>query len=112
MAAYALGGWALGALVDRLGPRRVIAWSTVTWAITLLLSGLTQNLWQLYLIYGVVGGVATSGLAYVSNNTLLSRWFIRYRGVAMGIIAVLRRQGSVILSPHPTAFAALVVAAG
>jgi MFS family permease len=85
MAAYALGGWALGGLVDRQGPRRVIAWCTATWAITLLLSGLTQTLWQLYLIYGVVGGVATSGLAYVSNNTLLSRWFIRYRGAAMGI---------------------------
>ena len=85
MTAYALGGWALGALVDRLGPRRVIAWCTATWAITLLLCGLTQNLWQLYLVYGVVGGIATSGLAYVSNNTLLSRWFIRYRGMAMGI---------------------------
>ncbi len=85
MTAYALGGWALGVLVDRLGPRRVIAWCTATWAITLLLCGLTQNLWQLYLVYGVVGGIATSGLAYVSNNTLLSRWFIRYRGMAMGI---------------------------
>ena len=85
MTFYALGGWALGALVDRFGPRRVIAWSTATWALILLLSGLAQNLWQLYLIYGVVGGVATSGLAYVPNNALVSHWFIRYRGMATGI---------------------------
>jgi len=85
MASYALGGWVLGALVDRLGPRRVMIWSTVAWALALLLSGLAQNLWQLYLIYGVVGGVATSGLAYVPNNALLSHWFIRYRGMATGI---------------------------
>ena len=85
MSCYALGGWALGALADRLGPRRVIAWSTVVWILVLLLCGLPRNLWQLYLIYGVVGGVATSGLAYVPNNALLSRWFIRYRGMATGI---------------------------
>jgi MFS family permease len=63
----------------------VIAWSTAIWLLTLLLCGLAQNLWQLYAIFGVVGGVATSGLAYVPNNALLSRWFIRYRGMAIGI---------------------------
>jgi MFS family permease len=85
MAAYALGGWALGVLVDRLGSRRVIAWSTATWALALLLCGLARNLWQLYAVYGVLGGVATSGLAYVPSNALLSRWFVRYRGLATGI---------------------------
>lgn len=85
MSFYALGGWALGALVDRLGPRRVIAWSTATWALVLLACSLAGNLWQLYAIFGVVGGIATSGLAYVPNNALLSHWFIRYRGMATGI---------------------------
>jgi len=85
MAFYALGGWVLGVLVDRLGPKRVIAWSTATWVLVLLLSGSAQTLWQLYVIFGVVGGIATSGLAYVPNNALLSRWFIRYRGMATGI---------------------------
>ena len=85
MTLYALGGWALGAVVDRFGSRRVIVWSTVVWALVLLLSGTAQNLWQLYLIYGAIGGVATSGLAYVPSNALISRWFIRYRGRATGI---------------------------
>ena len=85
MAFYALGGWAIGVLVDRFGPRRIIAWSTAMWVLTLLACGTVQDLWQLYAIFGVVGGVATSGLAYVPNNALISRWFIRYRGRATGI---------------------------
>ncbi|HSC70902.1 MAG TPA: MFS transporter [Candidatus Methylomirabilis sp.] len=85
MASYALGGCALGLLLDRVGPRRVIAWSTGAWVLILLLCSRIERLWHLYLIFGVVGGIAMSGLAYVPNNTLLSRWFIRYRGLATGI---------------------------
>ncbi len=99
MTFYALGGWALGVVVDRLGPRRVIAWSTATWVLTLLLSALTQNLWQLYAIFGVIGGVATSGLAYVPNNALLSRWFIRYRGMAIGISQAGVPLGTAVFGP-------------
>ena len=85
MASYALGGCALGLLLDRIGPRRVIAWSTGAWVLILILCSRIDRLWHLYLIFGVLGGVATSGLAFVSNNTLLSRWFVRHRGLATGI---------------------------
>jgi MFS family permease len=96
---YALGGWALGVVVDRLGPRRVIIWSTATWLLTLLLCGLVQDLWQLYAVFGVVGGIATSGLAYVPNNALLSRWFIRHRGMAIGISQAGVPLGAAIFGP-------------
>lgn len=99
MTFYALGGWALGALVDRFGPRRVIAWSTAMWVLTLLACGTVQDLWQLYAIFGVVGGVATSGLAYVPNNALISRWFIRYRGRATGISQAGVPLGMAIFGP-------------
>jgi MFS family permease len=99
MSSYALGGWVLGVLVDRLGPRRVIAWRTAAWVLTLLLCSVIQNLWQLYVIFGVVGGVATSGLAYVPNNALLSRWFIRYRGMAAGIAQAGVPLGAAVYGP-------------
>jgi MFS family permease len=85
MVFYALGGLALGVVVDRWGPRRVMAWSTGAWALTLLLCSRIQHAWQLYLFFGVLGGIATGGLAYVPNNALLSRWFVRYRGLAAGL---------------------------
>ncbi len=85
MASYALGGCVLGLLLDRIGPRQVIVWSTGAWVLILLLCSRIERLWHLYLIFGVAGGVAVSGLAWVPNNTLLSRWFIRHRGLATGI---------------------------
>jgi MFS family permease len=99
MAFYAVGGWLLGMLVDRLGPRRVIAWSTAAWVLVLILCSQVRSLWQLYFIYGVVGGVATGGLAYVPINCLLSRWFIRYRGSATGITQAGVPMGTALFGP-------------
>ncbi len=85
MTFYALGGLALGILVDRLGPRRVMALGTATWALTLLLCSRIRTVWHLYALFGVLGGVAAGGLAYVPNNAILARWFSRSRGLAAGI---------------------------
>ncbi len=85
MTFYALGGLGLGILMDRLGPRRVMAFGTGLWALTLLLCSRIQSPWHLYALFGVLGGVATGGLAYVPNNAILSHWFSRYRGLAAGL---------------------------
>jgi MFS family permease len=85
MAMYAIGGWGLGILVDRVGPKRIIAWSTAGWALVLVGTSRLTDVWQLYATYGLLGGVATGGFAYVANNALISRWFVRYRGLATGM---------------------------
>jgi len=92
-------GWALGILVDRVGPRRVMAWSTAAWALTLLWCSRIQNIWQLYALFGVLGGLATSGLAYVPTNALLSRWFARHRGLAIGVSQAGVPLGTAVFAP-------------
>jgi sugar phosphate permease len=82
--AYGLGGWGLGTLVDRFGPRRIIVGSTAVWVVTLLACSQTTHLWQMYLLYGLVGGFAAGGFSYVANNALVARWFRRSRGFAIG----------------------------
>jgi MFS family permease len=99
MASYALGGWLLGIIMDRVGPRRIIAWSTGTWALVLVLCSRLQSVWQLYVVYGVLGGAATGGLSYVANNTILSRWFVRYRGLASGIAQAGIPLGTAVYGP-------------
>ncbi len=99
MTVYAVGGWFLGMLLDRIGPRRVIAWSTGTWVVTLLLCSRIQSLWQLYAVFGVIGGISTAGLAYVPNNAVLSRWFVRYRGLATGITQAGVPFGTALFGP-------------
>ncbi|MBT4488889.1 MAG: MFS transporter, partial [Rhodospirillaceae bacterium] len=46
-----------GPLSDRLGARPVVAFGVVLIAIGLLASSFAQNLWQVYLSYGVAVGV-------------------------------------------------------
>jgi MFS family permease len=99
MAFYALGGWVLGILMDRVGPRRIIAWSTLGWALILVLCGQLHSVWQLYVVYGVLGGVATGGLSYVANNAILARWFVRYRGLASGIAQAGVPLGAAVYGP-------------
>jgi len=99
MALYALGGWGLGVLVDRMGPKRIIAFSTVGWALILVATGWLESVWQLYVVYGFLGGIGTGGLAYVANNALISRWFVRYRGLATGIAQAGVPLGAAIYGP-------------
>ncbi len=99
MLSYALGGWALGALVDRLGPRRVIIASTACLTLALLLCSRIRTLWHLYVLFGVLGGTAIGGVGYVPNNALLSRWFRRYRGLAAGLSQSGVPLGTAIFSP-------------
>ena len=99
MALYAVGGWGLGVLVDRMGPKRIIAFSTVGWALILVATGWLESVWQLYVVYGFLGGIGTGGLAYVANNALISRWFVRYRGLATGIAQAGVPLGAAIYGP-------------
>jgi MFS family permease len=58
-----------------------------------------HSVWQLYLVYGVLGGVATGGLSYVANNAILARWFVRYRGLASGIAQAGVPLGAAVYGP-------------
>jgi MFS family permease len=44
-----------------------------------------QNIWQYYLIYGVIGALGMVGYGSLVTNTIIAKWFIRKRGRAMAI---------------------------
>jgi MFS family permease len=75
----------IGRLVDRLGARRVALASIVLLGSLLVsLYWLTPNLWHFYLVFGVMPllGAGTSSVAYAR---VISRWFDRRRGLALGL---------------------------
>lgn len=78
---------AIGLLIDRIGARRVILGGTASFGTLLLLSGMMdQRILTLYLFFAALGIVAgtTSPVPY---GTVISRWFDRRRGLALGIMA-------------------------
>lgn len=74
-----------GRLVDRWGARRVVLWSLLSFGSTLLaLSAVRGHLAEIYLGYALLGlfGAGTTPVPY---SRVISRWFERRRGIALGL---------------------------
>jgi len=76
----------VGVLVDRLGPARLVLIGGVVLALGLFASSFVDSLWQLVILYGVVMTLGANCLGLVVFVPLLSRLFVRNRGMAVAIV--------------------------
>jgi len=76
----------VGVLVDRLGPARLVLIGGVVLALGLFASSFVHELWQLILLYGVLMTLGANCLGLVVFVPLLSRRFVRNRGMAVAIV--------------------------
>ena len=76
----------VGALVDRLGPRRLLVLGGGLLFAGLVGSALISALWQEVLLYGIVMTIGANCLGLVVFVPLLSRQFVRRRGMAISIV--------------------------
>lgn len=90
-----LVGW----LLDRYGPRRVMPIGALFLGLGLALSSQVSALWQLYLTFGVVAACGVAMLQSVPNTVLVSNWFLRNRGTAIGIMVSGSGFGQLWLTP-------------
>jgi MFS transporter, OFA family, oxalate/formate antiporter len=84
-------------LVDRFGPRLLIAIGALLSGGSWVASAYVDNVWALYFTYGVLGGVGT-GIIYVGIIGLMVRWFPDRRGLATGLAAAGYGFGAVFTS--------------
>ncbi|MBN9586916.1 MAG: oxalate/formate MFS antiporter [Afipia sp. 62-7] len=77
-----LQGW----LIDRFGPKLLIALGAVLSGLGWVLSAQITSLMGLYATYGLFCGIGT-GLVYVGIVGLMVRWFPEKRGFATGMVA-------------------------
>jgi len=76
----------VGALVDRLGPRRLVPLGGGVLALGLLGSAYVHALWQLIVLYGVLMTVGANCLGLVVFVPMLSRRFVSNRGMVISIV--------------------------
>jgi MFS family permease len=76
----------VGVLVDRLGPARLVLIGGVVLALGLFASSFVDALWQLVLLFGVLMTLGANCLGLVVFVPLLSRRFVRNRGMAVAIV--------------------------
>jgi len=74
-----------GALVDRFGPKRVLLTGATILALAMILCSKVNTLYHFYLLFGVVNAIGISLVGYPANAAVLPHWFIRRRGMALGI---------------------------
>ncbi|HEV2186942.1 MAG TPA: MFS transporter [Stellaceae bacterium] len=76
----------VGTLVDRLGPRRLLLLGGALLVLGLAASAFVHRLWQIVALYGVVMTFGSNCLGLVVFVPLLSRVFVRQRGMAISIV--------------------------
>jgi MFS family permease len=90
-----------GTWVDTGGPRRAMAAAALCWSAGFLVGGAgiaTDQLWLLYLGYGVLGGIGL-GIGYISPVSTLIKWFPDRPGLATGMAIMGFGGGAMIASP-------------
>ena len=95
---YCVVGFPAGRLTDLWGPRVVIAAGGLFLGSALAGMSLVTELWQPYVLYGGVAALGM-GTAYVPCNTTVVKWFVRRRGLAVGLASSGGSVGTFLLPP-------------
>ncbi len=78
----------IGGFLDRRGGRPLMLAGTAITVVALLLTAEVRELWQWVLLRGIVQPIGLGMAGSLVVNVALSKWFVRYRGRAIGIAAV------------------------
>jgi MFS family permease len=89
----------IGSLLDRHGPRPVLAGGALIMGAGFIVSGLAHTVVEFYLGMGILVGAGFAALPMTSQATFLSNWFVRKRGMAIGLAASGIGLGILIVVP-------------
>jgi sugar phosphate permease len=106
---YGLTGPFAAGLVNRYGPRRVMAVAAFLMGLGTLATITMKHPWQLIALWGVVVGTGTGIIAIVLGATVVQRWFYLHRGLALGLLTASSATGQLVFLP---VLAQLVVSSG
>ena len=88
----------LGYLIDRLGPRRMVFAGLVITGLGFVLFSRTDNLLIFYVSYGLIM-LGTAAGSWLPLMTVVNRWFITKRGLAMAVAAEGSPLGGLLMLP-------------
>ncbi len=88
-----------GGLIDRFGPRRVMPIGALLTALALILMSRSSALWHFYVAFGLMAAAGSSLLQLVPLTALVSNWFSRHRGTAIGIVSAGTGAGQLAFLP-------------
>jgi predicted MFS family arabinose efflux permease len=87
------------ALMERFTVRKVVMAALFTVGTGALLTIWMSQSWHLMLLWGVVVGVGTGSMALVFAATIANRWFVKKRGLVVGILTAAAASGQLVFLP-------------
>ena len=102
---FGIAGPVSGWLMGRIGVRNVVLVSLALTGAALLATSLTREIWQLTLLFGLLSGLGTGLVASVLGPTVAARWFVKDRGLVVGIFGASTSAGQLVFFPVLTALA-------
>jgi MFS family permease len=104
MAVFALAVTVVGKFYDRYGPKWVIIISTIFVAVGFGLTASIKSLWQLFFYYGFLAALGLGGTSVPLIAALTSKWFEKWRGMAVSLALSGNSLGQFALVPVFTIF--------
>jgi sugar phosphate permease len=99
-----VSGWLMG----RIGVKNVVLLSLAVTGAALLATSLVREIWQLTLLFGLLSGLGTGLVASVLGPTIATRWFVKDRGLVVGIFGASNSAGQLVFFPFLTALSVTV----
>jgi MFS family permease len=100
MLGWGVGGVFFGKLADDVGARRVVLIGILLMAAGFFGMGLSQNLWQLSLSYGIIVGLAKGACGLVIISLLVAKHYqANRRGLAVSVIQTASPLSPVFFAP-------------
>ncbi len=96
---YAISLIAVGRFYDRHGPKWVLILSTVLLAAGFALTSMINDYWQFLIGYGILAAAGLGGTSVPLIAALMSKWFERWRGLAISLALSGNSVGQFVLLP-------------
>ncbi len=87
------------AVMERFGLRRSVCGALLLLACGVILTVFMRTSWQLMLLWGVVVGSGSGMVALVLGATVANRWFVKRRGLVMGVLTASSATGQLVFLP-------------
>ncbi|GAB3311887.1 MFS transporter [Haliea atlantica] len=95
----ALASPVLGHFLDRTPVKWIIIVTAQIMGLGFLMISLIPSVWGFVVAYGTFVSLGLASMGMLSSSVLLSRWFHRYRGLAIGLAALGTQLGGLTIPP-------------
>lgn len=96
---YGLCGPFAAAIIERFGLRRSVCGALLLLAIGVTATTRMQEPWQMTGLWGVLVGTGTGMIALVFGATVANRWFVKNRGLVLGMLTASSATGQLVFLP-------------